>query len=93
MVEACICLVPRRGLELAHPSGLRVHYSDGYHDWRHGYDAQNPRYRANPRIAAVNRRYSAAAGSLAPMQMFPLTFHDFATGHDPVMAAMPFLLA
>ena len=36
---------------------------------------------------------SVAAGSLAPIQMLPLTFHDFATGHDPIMAAMPFLLA
>jgi hypothetical protein len=66
-------------------SGLRVHYSDGYHDWRHGYDPDDERNRANPRIAAVNARYSAAAGSLEPDPVIPLTFRDYAAGRDPVM--------
>ena len=66
-------------------SGLRVHYSDGYHDWRHGYDADDERNRANPRIAAVNARYSAAAGNLDPDPVIPLTFRDYAAGRDPVM--------
>lgn len=66
-------------------SGLRVHYSDGYHDWRHGYDPDDERNRANPRIAAVNARYSAAAGNLEPDPVIPLTFRDYAAGRDPVM--------
>jgi hypothetical protein len=66
-------------------SGLRVHYSDGYHDWRHGFDPDDERNRANPRIAAVNARHSAAAGSLDPNSVIPLTFRDYAAGRDPVM--------
>ena len=66
-------------------SGLRVHYCDGYHDWRHGYDADDERNRANPRIAAVDARYSAAAGNLDPDPVIPLTFRDYAAGRVPVM--------
>ena len=69
-------------------SGLRVHYSDGYHDWRDGYDGADPRYRFNPRVAAYNQRYSAAAGSLEPDIVAPLTFGDFLAGHDPAMEAI-----
>jgi hypothetical protein len=47
-------------------SGLRIHYSDGYHDWEMSFDGEDPRRLANPRMAAVNQRYSAAAGSLDP---------------------------
>ncbi len=59
-------------------SGLRIHFSDGNHDWRNGYDPADSRNRANPRIAAVNERYSVAAGSLDPAVSIPLTFDDYA---------------
>ena len=73
-------------------SGLRIHYSDGYHDWRNGFDLEDPRYRANPRIAAVNKRYSVAAGNLDPAESIPLTFSDYAAGRDPVMEEIRSLL-
>ncbi len=74
-------------------SGLRIHYSDGYHDWRDGFDAADPRYRSNPRIATVNERYSAAAASLEPDIPVGLTFTDYAAGRDPGMAAVRSALA
>ena len=74
-------------------SGLRIHFSDGYHDWRDGYDPADPRNRANPRIAAVNKRYSVAARSLDPAVSIPLTFHDYAEGRDPVMEEITSLLS
>jgi len=67
-------------------SGLRIHYSDGYHDWRNGYQTDDPRYRTNPRIAELNRRFSVAAGSLDPDVRVPLRFADYAAGRDPAMA-------
>lgn len=73
-------------------SRLRVHYSDGYHDWAAGYGARDPRYRSNPRIAAINRRYSAAAGSLVPDVPVVLSFADYAAGRDPVMAEVTRIL-
>ena len=72
-------------------SGLRVHYADGYHDWRDGYDEGDPRYRFNPRVAAYNQRYSAAAGSLEPDVAAPLTFDDFLAGRDPALEAIRLL--
>ena len=69
-------------------SALRVHYADGYHDWRDGYDPADPRYRFNPRVAAYNRRYSAAAGSLDPDITAPLTFRDYLAGRDPALEAI-----
>lgn len=73
-------------------SGLRIHYSDGYHDWANGFDPQDPRNHTNPRIAAVNQRHSAAAGNLDPDISVSLTFGDYAVGRDPVMAKLPSLL-
>ena len=61
-----------------------MHYSDGCHDWRHGFDA------GDPRIATRNTRHSAVAGSLDPDA--PLTFLDYADGRDPVMAVIASLL-
>lgn len=73
-------------------SALRVHYTDGFHDWRNGYLEDDPRYRFNRRQAAMNQRYSAAAGSLEPDVRVPLTFADYVAGRDPVMAAIESLL-
>lgn len=73
-------------------SRLRIHYSDGYHDWRNGFDQLDPRNRTNHRIAAVNKRYSAAAGDLDLVETIPLRFADYAAGRDPVMARLPSLL-
>lgn len=73
-------------------SGLRIHYSDGYHDWANGFDPADSRNRANPRIAALNQRYSAAAGDLEPSIQVPLTFADYAAGRDPVMERVKTLL-
>lgn len=73
-------------------SGLRIHYSDGYHDWANGFAPEGPRHQANPRIALVNERHSVAAGSLDPDVSIPLTFGDYAAGRDPIMAKLPSLL-
>ena len=69
-------------------SGLRVNTADGYHDWAGGTDLSDPRYRCNERQAAMNRAYSAAAGSLEPEILAPLTSADYAVGRDPVLPAV-----
>ena len=74
-------------------SGLRIHYSDGYHDWRNGYNEDDPRYRSNSRNASLNQRFSVAAGSLEPSIRIPLRFDDYAAGHDPVMSKVRSILA
>lgn len=69
-------------------SGLAIHCTDGFHDWKDGFRADDPRYRFNPRQAAMNRRYSAAAGSLEPDHSAALTFGDYAAGRDPAIEAI-----
>ena len=67
-------------------SGLKVLANDGFHDWQNGYLAGDSRYAGNPRQAARNQRYSAAAGSLQPDIPVSLTFADHAQGRDPLLA-------
>lgn len=66
-------------------SGLRIHVSDGFHDWARGYDAADPRYRLNPRNAEHNRTNSAAAGDLEPDWPGAVRFDDMVAGRDPVL--------
>ena len=73
-------------------SRLRIHYSDGFHDWRNGFDPEDPRNRANARIAAMNARHSAAAASLEPDVLVPSTFADYAAGRDAVISYLDSLL-
>jgi hypothetical protein len=66
-------------------SGLKVLVNDGFHDWQKGFRSDDPRYRFNPHQAALNERYSAAAGNLAPDAVVVPRFSDYAAGEDPVL--------
>jgi hypothetical protein len=62
-------------------SGLRLRYTNGYHDWANGCTDLKKCYW--PVVY-----HGVKAGSLQPDILVPLTFHDYVSGKDPVLDAV-----
>lgn len=58
-------------------SGLKIHYATAYHDWEHGCSIWQVLI-CNPQ----NYVHGVAVRSLTPDIYAPLTFEQYARGHD-----------